>query len=77
MTAPVPRAELADRMQRFRARMDAAEPAWELAAFLGRVNQYYFTGTLQDGLLLVPRDGNAVFWVRRSFERACAESLFP
>ena len=77
MTAPIPRAELADRMQRFRARMDAAEPAWDLAAFLGRVNQYYFTGTMQDGLLLVPRDGDAVFWVRRSFERACAESLFP
>ena len=77
MTAQVPRAELADRMQRFRARMDADQPAWELAAFLGRVNQYYFTGTRQDGLLLVPRDGDAVFWVRRSFERACAESLFP
>lgn len=77
MTAQVPRAELADRLQRFRSRMDAVRPTWELAAFLGRVNQYYLTGTLQDGLLLVPRDGDAVFWVRRSFERASAESLFP
>jgi Xaa-Pro dipeptidase len=57
--------------------MEAAQPHWELAAFLGRVNQYYFTGTMQDGLLLVPRDREAVFWVRRSFERACDESLFP
>ncbi len=32
---------------------------------------------MQDGLLLVPRDGEAVFWVRRSFERAGVESLFP
>jgi Xaa-Pro dipeptidase len=64
-------------MKRFRARMDAENPNWELAAFFGRVNQYYFTGTMQDGVLLVPRDGEAVFWVRRSFERAGDESLFP
>lgn len=64
-------------MQRFRARMDATQPEWELAAFFGKVNQYYFTGTMQDGVLLVPRDHDAVFWVRRSYERACDESLFP
>jgi Xaa-Pro aminopeptidase len=57
--------------------MDAENPNWELAAFLGRVNQYYFTGTMQDGVLLVPRAGEPVFCVRRSFERACDESLFP
>lgn len=64
-------------MRRFRARMDAEHPRWELAAFFSRVNQYYFTGTMQDGLLLVPRGREPVFWVRRSFERAAAESLFP
>ena len=77
MTTQVPYSELADRMQRFRVRMDATQPDWELAAFFGRVNQYYFTGTMQDGVLLVPRDRQAVFWVRRSFERAGGESLFP
>lgn len=77
MATQVPRAELADRMGRFRARLDATQPQWELAAFLGRVNLYYFTGTMQDGLLLVPRDREAVFWVRRSLERAGDESLFP
>jgi Xaa-Pro dipeptidase len=73
----VPLSELTDRLKRFRAQMDAENPNWELAAFFGRVNQYYFTGTMQDGVLLVPRGGDAVFWVRRSFERAKAESLFP
>jgi Xaa-Pro aminopeptidase len=73
----VPLSELTGRMKRFRARMDAENPNWELAAFFGRVNQYYFTGTMQDGVLLVPRNGQAVFWVRRSFERAGDESLFP
>jgi Xaa-Pro dipeptidase len=77
MITKVPLTELTARMQRFRARMNTAQPDWELAAFLGRVNQYYFTGTMQDGVLLVSREGEAVFWVRRSFERACDESLFP
>ena len=77
MTTKVPLTELNDRVNRFRARMDAESPRWELAAFFGRVNQFYFTGTVQDGLLLIPRGGEPVFWVRRSFERARAESLFP
>jgi len=77
MTTKVPLSELTDRMNRFRARMDVQHPRWQLAAIFSRVNQYYFTGTLQDGMLLVPRDAPPVFWVRRSFERACAESLFP
>jgi Xaa-Pro dipeptidase len=57
--------------------LEATEPDWELAALLGRVNQYYLTGTMQDGLLLVPRESDPVFWIRRSFERARTESLFP
>ena len=76
MTEKIPLSELTDRMKRFRARMDAETPDWELAAFFGRINQYYFTGTMQDGVLLVPRDGEPVFWVRRSFESAGDESLF-
>jgi Xaa-Pro aminopeptidase len=77
MTTKVPLPELADRMNRFRARMDAENLGWQLAAVLGRVNQYYFTGTMQDALLLVPRDAEPTLWVRRSFERARTESLFP
>lgn len=73
----VPATELKERMGRFRARMDADNPEWELAVFFGRINLYYFTGTMQDGMLLVPRDDEAVFRVRRSYERACDESLFP
>ena len=57
--------------------MDAEQPRWALAAILGRVNQYYFTGTMQDGVLLIPRDGEPVLWVRRSFERARSESVLP
>ena len=53
------------------------QPGWELAAIVGKVPLYYFTGTMQDGLLFIPQDGDAVFWVRKSYERAAGESLFP
>jgi len=73
----VPLTELTDRLKRFRARMDRMQPGWELAAITGKVPLYYFTGTMPDGLLLIPQDGDAVFWVRKSYERAAGESLFP
>jgi Xaa-Pro dipeptidase len=76
MNNRVPLSELTNRMRRFRALMDAQNPDWSMAAFFGKINLYYFTGTMQDGMLLVPRDGEAVFWVRRSYERALDESLF-
>jgi Xaa-Pro dipeptidase len=73
----VPLTELTDRLDRFRARMDRTQPGWEMAAITGKVPLYYFTGTMPDGLLLVPQDGDAVFWVRQSYERALDESFFP
>jgi len=64
-------------MRRFRQRMDSVHPGWEMAVFFGRVNLYYLTGTMQDGMLVVPGDGQEEFFVRRSYRRACAESDFP
>jgi len=77
MEQKTPALELRDRMERFRLRMDREDPAWDIAVIFGRTNQFYFTGTMQDGVLLVPRDDEAVLWVRRSIERALDESLFP
>lgn len=77
MEQKTPASELRDRMERFRSRMDRDNPSWECAAIFGRTNQFYFTGTMQDGVLLVPRSGEAVLWVRRSCERALDESHFP
>jgi len=73
----VPLTELTDRLDRFRARMDRTQPGWEMAAITGKIPLYYFTGTMPDGLLLVPQDSDAVFWVRQSYERAVDESFFP
>ncbi len=73
----VPLTELSSRMNRFHARMDRTQPGWELAAITGKIPLYYFTGTMQDGLLVIPRGADPVFWVRQSYERAVKESLFP
>lgn len=73
----VPLHELEGRLEGFRIRMERDNPGWELAAIFGRINLYYFTGTMQDGVLLIPGDGEPVFWVRRSYQRALDESLFP
>lgn len=72
----VPRTELDDRQKRFRDRMDKTRPGWEMAAITGKIPLYYFTGTMQDGVLIVPQDGDAVFWVRQSYDRAAEESFF-
>ncbi len=72
----VPIHELRSRLQRFKAIMDIKEPEWKLALAISKVNQYYFTGTMQEGLLCIPRDADAVYYVRRSYERAVDESLF-
>jgi len=77
MQTAVPLSELNGRMKRFRVLMDAQHPDWEIALIISKINLYYFTGTIQDGILLVPRAGEACFWVRRSFERAVDESFFP
>jgi Xaa-Pro dipeptidase len=77
MKRQVPLAELQSRLERFRASMDTLNPGWEIAAIFSKVNLYYFTGTMQEGMLLVPRQEEAAFWARRSYERALDESLFP
>ena len=77
MQSCVPESELEGRIKRFRSLMDVTNPDWELSAIFGKTNLYYFTGTIQDSMLLIPRDDEAVLWVRRSYERAVDESRFP
>lgn len=76
-TDKVPAEELESRLVRFREIMNRKHPDWRLAVFVSKINMYYFTGTMQDGFLAIPRDDEAVLWVRRSCDRALDESLFP
>lgn len=76
MTYQVPSSELTSRMDRFRKRMDEQNPEWEMAVIFSKINLYYFTGTMPEGMLLINRNEGAVLWVRRSYERSLHESLF-
>lgn len=73
----VPLGELKERMKRFKSNMDNFFPDWEMAVIFSKINIYYFTGTIAEGMLLIPRDEEACLWVRRSFPRSIEESLFP
>lgn len=77
MQVKVPLKELNSRLERFRERMDQSSPGWEITVIFSKINLYYFTGTMQEGVLFIPRNDKAVLWVRRSYERAVEESLFP
>ena len=71
-----PKNELQNRMEQFKIIMEKTYPEWDITVIFSRINQYYFTGTMQDGMLIIPRDDEPTFWVRRSYERALNESLF-
>jgi Xaa-Pro dipeptidase len=68
--------ELENRMEQFKKVMVNTNPNWEIAVVFSKINLYYFTGTMQDGMLIIPPDDEPTFWVRRSYERALNESLF-
>jgi Xaa-Pro aminopeptidase len=63
------REELERRWARVRKFMDT-----DALIVLQNVDQFYLTGTLQNGVLWFPREGEPVFAVRKSYERAKIES---
>jgi len=77
MFSKVPYDELKSREIRFRRSMESCNRDWKIAVIFSKINLYYFTGTMQEGMLIIPRDKGSIFWVRRSFERALSESVHP
>ncbi len=65
-----PKSEIDDRIKRFQARMDGMAGAM----LFHSVDMCYFSGTAQDGLVYIPRDGEPIVMMRRSLERAMQES---
>jgi len=68
----VPADEISRRVSRLQHRLQ--EKALDGALILDPVNMYYYTGTMQQGVVFVPAEGEAVFLVRRSYERALRET---
>lgn len=68
----VPRVELTRRLNN--AVAEIAESGLNAWLISGLTNLYYFTGTVQNGLLFIFDNGNHLFLVRKSLERARNES---
>lgn len=70
MNSKVPLSELRARMKRFQPPpMDEVHPEWEIAIIFSKINLYYFSETIRDGMLRIPRGKEACFWVRKSLEK--------
>jgi Xaa-Pro dipeptidase len=76
MNNNTPTTELNRRMHAFRQIMDEQQPEWKMAMIFSKINVFYFTGTMTEGMLVIQRDKDAVFWARRTYERAVLDSNF-
>jgi Xaa-Pro dipeptidase len=68
----VPKSEIAERVVSLQALLQKDEV--DVAVVRQNADLFYFTGTVQDGYLIVPASGAPVFLVRRDSERATQQS---
>ena len=65
-----PKSEIDSRIKKLQSSMDGIDGALLFQA----VDMCYFSGTAQDGLVYIPRDGEPIIMMKRSLERAKEES---
>lgn len=64
---------LTSRQQKLMRAILKDHPALETVLVISKINQYYLIGTMQEGLLVLRKDGTVQYFVRKSYERACLE----
>lgn len=67
-----PATELSDRIRRLQSEMAAAD--LEAVLLLQNSDLFYFTGSIQQGVLYIPVDGEPLYLVRKEYGRARMES---
>ena len=72
----VPAAELMNRLKKFTTLMDMTEESWRYIFIFNPITAYYFTGTMQDGVLFIMKGEEPEYFVRRSPDRAAEETRF-
>ena len=68
--------ELLDRINNLYNAVKNHDSDWDYIFITDKINQYYFTGTMQDGIFILRNDGSYYYFARRSFERAKIECPF-
>lgn len=66
--------ELDLRKEEFFEKINVWNPDWDIAVIVDKVNQYYFTGTMQNGVLILLPEGDIHLFVKKSYERAKIET---
>ena len=72
MYSLTPAEEIHARIAKLQAGLRAAR--LDAAFLVQNADLFYFTGSIQQGILIVPAEGEPVYFVRRVFERAVEES---
>ncbi len=68
--------ELQSRINKLYQKLKAYDDNWDYIFISSKVNQYYFTSTMQSGVLVITNAGDFYYFVRRSLERAMLECPF-
>ena len=70
----LPKSESKKRIDKLLTKMDQTGK-WDNVIIVNRIHQYYFTGTMQDGILILNNKTRSMYlFVRRDYERALLES---
>jgi len=67
-----PKEEISARLRALRARLTQA--GIDAAVVVQNADLFYFAGSIQQGILVVPAEGDPVYFVRKVYERAVTES---
>ena len=68
----IPAEEIVKRLHNLRSEVTKRE--WDAVLIVQNVDLFYFSGTMQNALLFVPRDGEEILLVKKYGERAQRES---
>jgi len=70
-----PKHEIIYRINRLFDEISKQSQNWDAVFLIDKINQYYLTGTMQDGVFVLRNDGSYAYFVRRNFERAKLECM--
>jgi len=74
MSETVKKQELLNRIEKLHNAAKKVNNDFDAIFIVDKVNQYYFTGTMQDGVFVLKNDGSYAHFVRRSYDRAKIET---